>query len=125
MVLLQGVTTVVNVPTLLSVLSVAIVIGGLIWKLADRIRALEAKVDTQGVHFDERMKSVDTEVKHALDMLNLRLKVSDDKDEQILKSLALVAADMKVINASLSQIEKVNAINEAISKARTEVRRDG
>lgn len=108
---LQGVNTTVNITTVLAVISTTIVLGGLIWRLASRISTLEAKVDMN-------QAKTDSEIKHVLEVINLRLQISDDKDKQILDSLALMNRDMKSIHENVGKLMTDDAITKAINMDR-------
>lgn len=111
MVLLQGVNTTLNITTVLAVISTTVILGGLIWRLASRISTLEAKVDMN-------QTKTDTEIKHVLEVINLRLQISDDKDKQILESLALMNRDMKSIHENVGKLMTDDAITKAINMDR-------
>lgn len=130
----------VNIPTLALIFTVGSGIGVWIWALSARIQRLDSKLDTQQVlfsqqlteqqhsftqqlssqqkHYDDKMGSVDRELAHLLEILNIRLKISDDKDKQILDSLALQALDLKTISGSVTELKTTAAIIDAVSKAR-------
>lgn len=131
--MIEGVTTSVNIniPTLLAVLTIGSVIGTWVWKLSGKMQDLNSKIDLQQAlftqqlseqqkHYDAKMGGVDKELAHLLEIINLRLKISDDKDKQILDSLTLQTADLKAISATVMDLKTVAAINQAVEKVRKE-----
>ena len=120
----EGVSVQVNVVTILTILASCITIGGVIWRLSARIKELEVRLEAQGKHHDEQIIRVETEVKHTLQMIELRLKHSDDKDKQILDQLALVLVDMKSMAATVQKIETTNLVMQATHEGRNQGKRD-
>lgn len=112
------VTTQLNITTVLTVVSLSIVLGGIIWRLAGKITKLETKIETLETHTDERLKIVDNEIKHVLQVINIRLQITDDKDKQILDTLSILSLDMKHMTTSISDIKTANEVAKAVSEER-------
>lgn len=123
MVLLEGVLVTVNIALLCTVVLACIGIGAVIWRLAERIKGLEGKFDTLERHTEDRLKAVDTEIKHQYELINEKLKASDRSDQTIISTMNSISSDLKQMNTAVSKMETAMAVASAIAELTNSLRR--
>lgn len=101
---LNGVLS-VNVTTVISGISLAVVLGGIIWRLAAKVSKLETKLegDTRSLtdKIEQKYGSLEKDLRHLIALVELRITHRQEQDAAILTRLDKLDGSIKEVEKSV------------------------
>lgn len=124
MMVLQGVSVVTTViGCSIAVLGMLFTLGGFVWKLSSNLAGLKSEIELlkkdlkgQAEHYEQKMDKVDSEIKHTLETLTLKLRYSEEADKRIEQQIGIAISDMKTLSTSITKIESSVMVAQALAQ---------